>query len=219
MPDWMLDGTMAARQRNGMKLFFRALVLSSFVAGCAAEPAPAPAATSTSAAEIAAAPFTWPVPAGWRSETIPFPLAFAPSLPHRGTEELRFGPRFFDPKSPTYFTYSFAFVTKDEATITADALASELATYFHGLASAATGSPSDPSLHGATITPAKDGLLRGTVHTIDAFGDKRPLTLAIAAKTLSCGERQIVVSALSPSHDPAIVREVEAVRDAFACAR
>lgn len=201
-----------------MKLFFGALVLASFsVVACAAETA-STSSTTTSAAEVAT-PFTWPAPAGWRTETIPFPLGFAPSLAHHGTEELRFGPKFFDPTSPTYFTYSFAFVTEDKAPITAEALASELGTYFQGLASAVTHTPSDAALHSATITLAKDGLLRGTVHTIDGFGDKRPLTLSIAAKTMKCGDRQIVVSALSPSQDAAVLAQVEAVRDAFACTR
>jgi len=40
------------------------------------------------------------VPQGWRSEVIRFPLDFAPSLAHRGYEDLRFPPGMFDPKDP-----------------------------------------------------------------------------------------------------------------------
>jgi hypothetical protein len=45
--------------------------------------------------------FAWPAPPGWKSETIPFPLDFAPDIPHRGVEEVRFEPRFFDPAADT----------------------------------------------------------------------------------------------------------------------
>lgn len=194
-----------------MKLF---VVGALLLVGCAAESMPGTASATSAATDTS---FTWPVPAGWRSETIPFPLGFAPTIAHRGTEELRFAPRFFDATSPTYFTYAFAFVTHDEAPITADVLAADLTTYFHGLASAVTHAPSDPALHDATIAQAKDGVLRGTVHTIDAFGDQRRLTLHLEASTRSCGDRQIVVASLSPRTDEAIWTELGALRAAFAC--
>jgi hypothetical protein len=214
----MLDGTAAARHSEGMKLSFVAFAAVALV-GCAAEPVASP--TTTSSAEVAAAPaFSWPVPAGWRSEAIPFPLGFAPTLPHRGTEELRFAPKFFDPKSPTYFTYSFAFVTEDTAPIPPAALATELTTYFRGLMSAVTGSPSDPSLHSATIVPdpQHDNAMLGTVHTIDGFGDKRALELHLEATTLACGNRQVVIASLSPRADDAIWTELRGVRASFTCA-
>jgi len=46
------------------------------------------------------------VPAGWRSEVIPFPLDFAPAIHHGGLEDLRFPPGMFDPRSPDYWSYS-----------------------------------------------------------------------------------------------------------------
>jgi hypothetical protein len=199
-----------------MKLPFVALAALGLVA-CAAEPVASP--TTTSSADLNTAPFSWPVPAGWRSETIPFPLGFAPTLPHRGTEELRFAPKFFDPKSPTYFTYSFAFVTEDKAPMAPAVLATELTTYFRGLMSAVTGSPSDPSLHNATIVPdpQHDGIMLGTVHTIDGFGDKRALELHLEATTVTCGNRQVVIASLSPRADDAIWTELRGVRASFTC--
>jgi hypothetical protein len=41
-------------------------------------------------------PFYMPVPDGWRTETIPFPLDFAPELKYEGVEELRFSPWMFE---------------------------------------------------------------------------------------------------------------------------
>ena len=44
------------------------------------------------AQETPAPPFTMPTPEGWRNETIPFPLEFAPNLGYEGIEEIRFSP-------------------------------------------------------------------------------------------------------------------------------
>ncbi|MBX3230478.1 MAG: hypothetical protein KIT84_02905 [Labilithrix sp.] len=196
----------------------RSFLLSfSFVllAGCSAEPVAAESAAS--AVETGPA-FSWPIPDGWRAETIPFPLGFAPSIPYRGVEELRFAPRFFDPSSPTYFTYSFAFVLEGTPAIGPEVFASDLHTYFTGLASAVTGAPSDPSLHVATIAEGADGRLRGTVRTIDAFGDRRTLDLHLEAETFTCGERRVVIASLSP-HAPAspIWSALATVRGSFRC--
>lgn len=64
-------------------------------------------ATPTRAEEPAAAadPFVYEVPTGWKTECIPFPLRFAPSLAYSGFEQLHFAPGMFDPKSENYFTY------------------------------------------------------------------------------------------------------------------
>src|SRR4029079_11384537 len=75
----------------------------------------------------------WSIPAGFRSETIPFPLDFAPGLAHKGAEELRFAPGFFDPAAPGYWSYTFVWRTEDPAAMDAAAVGAELTTYFRGL--------------------------------------------------------------------------------------
>jgi hypothetical protein len=42
---------------------------------------PAPAPSPVPAQDAGAAAFDWPLPDGWKGETIPFPLGFAPDLP------------------------------------------------------------------------------------------------------------------------------------------
>ena len=100
-----------------------ALALSLAACTPSASPSAAPAAAPPVGAPLAdASPppvFTWPAPTGWRKETIPFPLDFAPSLPYRGVEEVRFAPHFFDAPAETYFTYSFAWILDDRAPISA----------------------------------------------------------------------------------------------------
>src|SRR5512138_1452561 len=104
-----------------MKLAWLALVACS--GGSASTPPPTPPKPTT----------PWTIPAGWKSETIPFPLEFAPAITHRGVEELRFPPGMFDPAAPGYWSYTFVWRTDDEALIAAPVLAAELTTYFRGL--------------------------------------------------------------------------------------
>jgi hypothetical protein len=99
----------------------RSACIVILIAACSSkQPPPAPAAP-------------WPVPAGWKSETIPFPLDFAPKLAHKGIEELRFAPGFFDPAAPGYWSYAFVWRTENPADLDAAALGAELTAYFRGL--------------------------------------------------------------------------------------
>jgi len=70
---------------------------------------------------------------GFRGETIPFPLDFAPGIAHKGVEELRFAPGFFEPAQPGYWSYTFVWRTEDPAAMDAAAVGGELTAYFRGL--------------------------------------------------------------------------------------
>src|SRR5262245_24762641 len=83
-----------------------------------------------------AGPAPWATPEGWRAEQIPFPLEFAPSLPHQGVEEIRFAPGFFDPAAPGYWSYTFVWRLDAAAPFDAGVVGSELTTYFRGLIAA-----------------------------------------------------------------------------------
>jgi hypothetical protein len=167
------------------------------------------APTTTTATQTTAAPAyplfdseptpTWPVPASWKSETIPFPLPFAPSLAYHGVEELRFAPRFFDAKADTYFSYSFAWILDDarEGPISAGRLSEDLGRYFAGLAHAVDGAHYDANAHEARL--ALSGIrYRGTVRTVDAFGGSRPLSLNVDGEQILCGKRRVLLLSLSP---------------------
>lgn len=141
----------------------------------------------------------WPVPEGWRSETIPFPLEFAPSLPYRGVEELRFAPGFFKPAEPLYFTYSFVWVV--DGTPSFVDLSGDLRTYFGGLARAVSPKTFDATRHQAAVT-REANTIRGTVTTVDAFGDGHTLDLRVAGEIVPCtGGRTGLVLSLSPRTD------------------
>lgn len=150
--------------------------------------------------------FTWPVPEGWKTETIPFPLDFAPDVRHVGVEELRFSPGFSNPDAPDNWTYAFAWILEDEATITEATLAAELTTYFKGL-SMAVGAEKfdfDPKRFAAKLQARGGDVLeyRGTVETYDCFKTGKPITLHLLVRTLPCpGAKQRAVLVASSRHE------------------
>ena len=151
--------------------------------------------------------FVWPVPEGWKTETIPFPLDFAPDLHHTGVEELRFSPGFANPEAPDNWTYAFAWILEDDATFTEATLAKELTAYFKGL-SMAVGSkkfdfdPKHFAAHFEARPAAPDSKVReytGSVETYDCFRTGKPITLHLLVRTLPCqdGMRRAVLVATS----------------------
>ena len=63
--------------------------------------------SSSAAQERVDVPFYLPTPDGWRTETIPFPLDFAPELEYEGLEELRFSPGMFAEMKTDFWSYAF----------------------------------------------------------------------------------------------------------------
>ncbi len=165
--------------------------------------------------------FQWPTPPGWKAETIPFPLDFARDVPHRGVEEVRFEPRFFDASADTYFTYSFAWVLDDARPPSADQLASDLRRYFAGLMGAVGKEKKatyDATAFDAHVIADNPGHFQGEVRTVDAFGDGRALVLHLDAETRPCKAKSVLLVSLSPHAvgDPTY-QALLAQRSTFAC--
>ena len=148
-------------------------------------------------------PTPWTTPAGWKSETIPFPLDFAPSLAHRGVEEIRFAPKFFEPGSPGYWSYAFTWRTEDSAVLGADALGGELVTYFKGLVAAVDETNRITARDQIDARVTSDGKrFTLAVHTFDAFKTAQPIDLVGWAERTSCGTGALWVFVLAPGASP-----------------
>ncbi|HJW08238.1 MAG TPA: hypothetical protein VJ483_01315 [Holophagaceae bacterium] len=156
----------------------------------------------------AAAPaFAWPVPQGWGHETIPFPLDFAPELKHKGIEELRFMPGFFDPASPNWWSYAFVWVLDDAELPSMKQLEPEVTLYFKGLCTAVGGKKGfrmDPAQFQCRLKedPGLKGY-RGQVGIYDAFKTGEALTLQLRIKSWKGAGRRFVAVAASPKLPPA----------------
>jgi hypothetical protein len=174
-------------------------------------------------------PFTWPLPPGWRSETIPFPLGFAPSLPYRGLEELRFAPGMFDAASEQFWTYAFVWWLEGEVVLDANRLNEELAAYFEGLSAAVEGSDFDAErakvVSRLVAAPSDDSTCthwRGTVSSYDPFATHARIELQLEVESFRCEvqDRTVALFRVSPRpSDDAVWTQLAALRDAFRCSR
>ena len=142
----------------------------------------------------------WPVPAGWRSEIIPFPLEFAPALAHRGKEEIRFPPGFFDPTAGDDWSYAFVWRLDDPAQLDAAALGAELTAYFRGLV-AAVDSDHKIATPDLIVAHAEGAGPRFqlTAHVFDAFKTAKPIDLVGTAERRACGAGALWVFVLAPN--------------------
>jgi hypothetical protein len=184
----------------------RTLVVALLAACSAAPPAPTPA------------PAAWAVPAGWKSETIPFPLGFAPDLAHTGEEELRFAPGFFTATAPDYWSYTFVWRTKDPARLDAAAVGDELTRYFRGLITAVDADKQNVKdttaiLARATAAGARFEL---AAHVFDGFGTGQPVDLVGWAQRTSCGTGALWVFVLAPQAST-IRAELDALANTATC--
>ena len=161
------------------------------------EPKPAPPMVDKPAATGLAG---WPLPTGWRSEVIPFPLDFAPTLAHRGFEELRFPPGFFDPASREYWSYAFVWRTDDAAMLDARALAAELTAYFRGLIAAVDdkGRITARDQIAAEVEAAAGGRFTIRAHVFDAFKTAQPVDLVGWAERRTCSTGALWTFVLAP---------------------
>ena len=203
------------------------LVFVLVLVGCG-DPKPTATATATAPAPIAApAPGPakaasglpgWELPTGWRGEVIPFPLDFAPSLPHRGYEDLRFPAGFFDPASGEYWSYTFVWRTDDAATLDAAALGGELTTYFRGLIAAVDekGKITARDRIVARATAAGDQHFELSAHVFDAFKTAQPIDLVGWADRRACKTGALWRFVLAPA-TTTIRAELDRVANAAGC--
>jgi len=177
----------------------RSLALIPWILACAcAASTPSPPAEPTART---ASP--WEIPTGFRGETIPFPLDFAPQIAHKGVEELRFEPGFFDPAMPGYWSYAFVWRTEDPAEMDAAELGAELVTYFRGLIHAVDPSVDIEDRNAVVVHVTPDGpRLALAAHVFDAFKAKQPVDLVGWAQRTACGTGALWRFVLAPASFP-----------------
>ena len=178
------------------------------------------------------ATFEWPVPEGWKHETIPFPLEFAPDLPYQGVEELRFSPGMFKPDQDGYWSYAFVWWLDGRPAIDAAELSSSLKRYFDGLCTevakekgqALDAAKFSASLHAVADVPRKlehaVTALAGTVDSYDPFATGKPIVLHVEAWVWDCdraGKRVVLVLASPKPENAPIWSSLHERRDEFAC--
>src|SRR5665213_62704 len=79
------------------------------------------------------APYNLNFPKGWDVERFLIPIEFAPEIPYKGVEDIRFTPGWGNVKSDEYWTYAFLWYLDDTQKINAKIVENNLKAYYTGL--------------------------------------------------------------------------------------
>lgn len=168
------------------------------------------AASPGFAQETAEVPFHLPTPKGWRTETIPFPLDFAPELEYEGLEELRFSPGMFTGTEVDYWSYIFVWWVPEDTSFSAQRLENDLEIYYRGLTEQVSrirefdaGNPK----HEAELKEAGSGdsdldSWEGSVHTYDVFATRSAIRLLLRIDIRHCEEQGHLAAIFQLSPQP-----------------
>ena len=168
-------------------------------------------------------PFTMPIPEGWRTETLPFPLEFAPDLPYTGLEELRFAPGFFEEGGANFWSYAFIWWVGTGEPNDLTSIATHLEDYFRGLADAVAKEREaevGDATFAATLAAGPGSSFNGQAETFDPFVTNSQVRLNIRGNIVECPDqdRQAILFALSPqASDHPVWNELDAIRSGFRC--
>jgi len=128
--------------------------------------------------------YSLPLPEKWKSETIPFPIDFAPSIPYQGMEEIRFTPDWGNAGTNDYWSYTFLWFVDGTPPLNADLLNKYLTIYFDGLYhSNNTSSPDSTGftktdISNASTAAGDDQTYSGKIKTLN-FLTKKKITFYI----------------------------------------
>ncbi|MDF2475005.1 MAG: hypothetical protein K0S24_488 [Sphingobacterium sp.] len=83
-------------------------------------------------------PVAWKVPYslgldGWGIERFPIPIDFAPNIPYKGVEDVRFTIGWSKPESDEYWSYAFLWYIEGQQVIDSKTIENNLSLYFDGL--------------------------------------------------------------------------------------
>lgn len=154
------------------------------------------------------APYKLDIPTGWSTERFAFPFDFAPQIPYKGVEELRFAPGWADGASGEHWAYAFLWWLEEKPQLTAEKLAMHLQDYYNGLVGRniiprkiprEKVFPVKAELKAIPATPGDKATFSGTVAMLD-YLTQTPMTLHVVIhwKDLHVPDRSAVFFEVSP---------------------
>jgi len=140
------------------------------------------------------APYTLNFPKGWDIERFLIPIEFAPEIPYKGVEDIRFAPGWGNAKSDEYWSYAFLWYLDGSPETTAEIVANNLKAYYTGL----VGRNIEPrKIPADKLVPVKTAIkkvgpdkgdiktFRGTVYMLD-YMEQKPIILNCIVHLKSC---------------------------------
>lgn len=153
-------------------------------------------------------PYSLDFPAGWGVERFPIPISFAPKIPYKGIEDIRFTPGWGKAESADYWSYAFLWYLEGQQKLTANIVEINLKEYYTGLVTVMHGDSSDNKSMTveAVIKKVKTqkGDLKtfyGSVYMLDYMANK-PIALCCKVHLKSCAgqNKTYIFYQISPKH-------------------
>jgi hypothetical protein len=146
------------------------------------------------------APYLLPVPKDWSVERFLIPIGFAPEIPYKGIEDIRFAPGWGTEKSDGYWSYAFLWYLEGDVKTDSKIISSNLKAYYTGLI-AVNGSkiprekviPVEASFKEIRKDTGDLKTYTGTISMLDYMAQK-PIILHCKAHLKSCsGENKTLI--------------------------
>lgn len=160
------------------------------------------------------APYTLAFPTGWDVERFLIPIEFAPSIPYKGMEDIRFTPGWGKAGAEDYWSYAFLWFLDGSQVVTAKTTEKHLNAYYTGLVGRNIIQRKIANDKLVTITTSfqeikkeKEDIstFRGSVHMLD-YMEQKPITLNSIVHVRKCPgvDKTFVFTEISPqpyTHD------------------
>lgn len=172
--------------------------------------------------------YSIPYRSKWNTELISFPIEFAPGIPYKGVEDIRFAPGWNDVTSEEYWTYCFLWSLQDNPKTDARIIENNLKTYYKGLIGSNTKKnkiPDDKLIITETsfkkVKTDKNDIetFEGTIHMLD-YMRQEPITLNCRVHLISCSQQNNVYQFYEISPQPLthnIWKILSVFREGFKC--
>lgn len=173
-------------------------------------------------------PYNLIIPSGWTPERFAIPIDFAPQIPYKGVEDIRFAPGWNNPASEGYWSYTYLWWLEGKSTINATDLQQNLTAYYAGLVGrnitsrhipASKTVPTTVVIDKVTSTDNESEVYRGTITMLD-YMSQNPIRLTCLIHVKRCPEQQrtAVLFEVSPKPvDQPIWQRLHVIRRDFAC--
>ncbi len=177
--------------------------------------------------------FGYVIPGNWEMDPrYPFPLPWSPTIAHRGFEDLSFAPGFDEVESPEYHSYLILWWLDGRMELSATQLQTEMVAYFQGLAKQrGQNNHFTPDLSrvtaeyaASTTGPASFGgtaatNFAGEVTLYDRHGSLISLHSEVIASQCSPDHTAVFFEMSKEPRPAALWKQLDGVRDGFACKR
>ncbi|GAB3950761.1 hypothetical protein GCM10028805_29450 [Spirosoma harenae] len=176
------------------------------------------------------APYQLIIPDGWTTERFCIPIDFAPQIPYKGVEELRFAPGWGKRTSADYWSYAYVWWLEGTPKIDAAILQENLKFYYSGLVERnrttrnnvpGKAIPTEVIIKQEKPTPEGTESYSGSIKMLD-YISQFPITLNCLIYINKCKQQKhtaIIVEISPKKNDHIIWQKLHSIQRNFICSK